>query len=76
MLAPLTHILPLTTIIRKRLLPVDGRVIAKLGQKINPTDTVAEAVIGHKHLIVDVAKLLHISPRSAAGYVKVKKAKR
>jgi hypothetical protein len=76
MLAPITHILPLTTIIRKRLLPVDGRVIAKLGQRVNPTDTVAEAVIGRKHLIVDVAKLLHVSSRSAAGLIKVKKGQK
>ena len=73
MLAPITHILPLTTIIRKRLLPVDGRILVKLGQKVNPTDVEAEAIIGRKHLIVDVAKLLRVSPRSAAGLIKVKK---
>lgn len=76
MLAPITHILPLTTIIRKRLLPVDGRIIAKLGQKVSPSDTMAEAVIGRKHLIVDVAKLLRVSPRSAVAYIKVKKGQR
>jgi hypothetical protein len=73
MLAPITHILPLTTIIRKRLLPVDGKVIAKLGQKVNSTDVVAETVVGRKHMIVDVAKLLHVSPRSVAGFLKIKK---
>ncbi len=73
MLAPVTHILPLTTIIRKRLLPVDGKVIAKLGQKVNPTDVMAEAVVGHKHMLVDVAKLLGVSPRKAASAIKVKK---
>jgi hypothetical protein len=76
MLAPITHILPLTTIIRKRLLPVDGRIIVKLGQKVNPTDMVAEAIIGRKHLIVDVAKLMRVSPRSAAGFIKVKKGQK
>jgi hypothetical protein len=76
MLAPITHILPLTTIIRKRLLPMDGRVIAKLGQKVNSTDVVAEAVIGRKHLIVDVAELLHVSPRSVAGLIKIKKGQK
>jgi hypothetical protein len=76
MLAPITHILPLTTIIRKRLLPVDGRIIVKLGQKVNPTDAVAEAIIGRKHLIVDVAKLMRVSPRSAAGFIKVKKGQK
>ncbi len=72
MLAPITHILPLTTIVRKRLLPVDGRVIAKPGQKVAAPDVVAETVIGRKHMIVDVAKLLRVSPRSAAAYIKVK----
>lgn len=76
MLAPITHILPLTTIIRKRLLPVDGRVLAKIGQKINPTDVVAEAMIGRKHLIVDLGKLLHVSPQKAVSLIKVKKGQR
>src|SRR5512133_2070494 len=76
MLAPITHILPLTTIVRKRLLPVDGRVIAKPGQKVTPTDVVAEAVVGRKHMIVDVAKLLRVSQRSAMAYIKVKKGQK
>jgi hypothetical protein len=76
MLAPITHILPLTTIIRKRLLPVDGHVIAKLGQKTNPTDVMAEALVGRKHMIVDVAKSLHVSPRNSAKFIKVKKGQK
>src|SRR5512133_2432610 len=76
MLAPITHILPLTTIVRKRLLPVDGRVIAKAGQKVTPTDVVAEAVVGRKHMIVDVAKVLRVTPRSASAFIKVKKGQK
>jgi hypothetical protein len=72
----MTHILPLTTIVRKRLLPVDGRVIAKPGQKVTPTDVVAEAVIGRKHMIVDVAKVLRVTPRSASAFIKVKKGQK
>jgi hypothetical protein len=37
---------------------------------------VAEAVIGRKHLIVDVAKLLRVSARSATGLIKVKKGQK
>lgn len=76
MLAPLTHILPLTTIIRKRLLPVDGRVLAKAGQKVTPTDIVAEALIGRKHLIIDFARLLRLPPQKAAACLKVKKGQK
>ena len=73
MLASFTHILPLTTIVRKRMLPIDGRIIAKLGQKVNPTDVVAEAIVGRQHIIVDVAQLLGVSPQNAAALVKTKK---
>ena len=76
MLASITHILPLTTVVRKRLLPVEGRVIAKLGQKVNPTDVVADAVVGRKHLIVDVARQLRVSPRNVAAYLKIKKGQK
>lgn len=76
MLASITHILPLTTVVRKRLLPADGRVIARIGQKVNSTDVVADAVIGRKHLIVDVAHLLRVSPRNAAAYIKIKKGQK
>jgi hypothetical protein len=76
MLASITHILPLTTVVRKRLLPFDGRVIARLGQKVNPTDIVAEAVVGRKHLIVDVARQLRVSPRNVAAYIKIKRGQK
>lgn len=51
-------------------------MIAKVGQKINPTDVVAEALVGRKHLIVDVARLLRVSPRNAAALIKVKKGQK
>ncbi len=65
MLAPVTHHLALTTIIRKRILPVDGEVIVKLNQKVAATDVVAEASFSHSHNLIDVARLLSISPAAA-----------
>lgn len=73
MFAPLIHILPLATILRTRLLPVEGKIIIGIGQKVNPTDTVAEAVVGRKHLVVDVAQKLNIPQRDVPRFVKVKK---
>ena len=38
MLAPVTHILPLTTVVRQRLLPAPGRVVVRVGQKVTATE--------------------------------------
>ncbi len=73
MLAPLTHIIPLATIMRTRRMPVEGKIIAGVGQKVNPTDTVAESVVGRKHLVIDVAQKLDVPQRDAAKLIKVKK---
>lgn len=76
MLAPLIHILPLATIMRTRLMPADGKIIAGVGQKVNPTDTVAEAIVGRKHVVIDVAQKLGISQHRAAKIIKVKKGQK
>jgi hypothetical protein len=73
MLAPLIHILPLTTLLRTRLLPEEGRLLVNVGQKVNPTDIVAEAVVGKKHLVVDLAQKLGVSQSQVARMLKVKK---
>jgi len=76
MIAPVTHILALTTVVRTRLLPVNGRIIARVGQKVTPTDVVADAIVGRKHLIVDFAQELNLLPKKAAGFLKVKKGQK
>lgn len=72
MLAPVTHILPLTTIERERVLPVSGNVSAKLNQKVSSTDVIAEAIWSREHVLVDVAQALKISPNAADRLIRVK----
>ena len=72
MLAPVTHILPLTTVRRERLLPVPGRITVRMGQKVNPLEVVAEANFGADHRLIDVARLLDLSPDAAQNLIQVK----
>lgn len=70
--APVYHALPLATIERERTLPVSGNVTAKLNQKVNPTDIIAEATWAREHVLIDVARTLGISPNAADRLIKIK----
>jgi hypothetical protein len=76
MLASITHFLPLTTIVRKRILPCDGRILATVGQKVVPSDVVATAIVGRQHLILDIALSLRVSPRRVAALLKIKRGQK
>ncbi|HEX9017778.1 MAG TPA: hypothetical protein VF806_01240 [Anaerolineaceae bacterium] len=66
MLAPVTHILPLTNIRRVRALPVAGRVLVRQGQKVNASDVIAQARIPSGHNVLDIRRGLGILQASAA----------
>src|ERR1044071_5036645 len=76
MLAPVLHVLPLTTIVRERLLPVLGKVNARVNQRVNPTDIVAEANFAREHVLLDVARTFGISAVAADKLIKVKEGDR
>ncbi len=72
MLAPVTHILALTTIVRERLLPVPGEVSARVNQRVNATDVVAEAHWAREHVLLDVARTLGLSTAAADRLLRCK----
>jgi hypothetical protein len=73
MLAPVTHILPLTTVVRRRLLPAPGRVLVRVGQKVTASDVIAETNLPREHVLINVAHALGVSPERANSLIKCKK---
>ncbi|MFM8322395.1 MAG: hypothetical protein ACKOC5_15890 [Chloroflexota bacterium] len=71
MLAPVTHILPLTTIRRTRLLPAPGKVLVRAGQKVGPSDVLAETTANADYLLVDIARGLGLPAEKADKHLKV-----
>ncbi len=72
MLAPVTHILALTNIVRERVLPISGKVTGRLQQKVSATDIVAEATWAREHVLIDVARILRLTPNAADRLIKCK----
>jgi hypothetical protein len=65
MLAPITHVLPLTNLRRQRLLPAPGRVLARKGQQVNALEVVAEADLEPGHQLLDIGNALGVTPQKA-----------
>lgn len=76
MLAPILHVLPLTTIVRERSLPVAGKVNAHMNQRVNPTDVIAEASFAREHVLLDVARTFGVSTNAADKLIKVNEGDR
>ena len=72
MLAPVHHVIGLTTIVRERLLPISGNVIARVQQKVTASEVVAETRWAREHALLDVARTLGVSPTVADKLIKCK----
>jgi hypothetical protein len=70
MLAPVHHVLGLTTIVRERLLPISGNVVARVQQKVTANEVVAQTRWSREHALLDVARMLGVSPAAADKLIK------
>jgi biotin carboxyl carrier protein len=76
MLAPVFYILPLGTVTRTRTLPHTGRVLVRVGQKVSPSDIIAETSFSRKHVIIDLAEQLQVASAKLDSFVKVKRGQK
>lgn len=65
MLKPVRQIHSLVNIRRERVLPVQGKVVARRMQKVTPTDVVAEAMLEPEHIMMDLTQGLNVSAERA-----------
>ena len=61
----------LTGIVRRRLLPVPGEVLVRVGDRVRPSDVVAQAEIEGELLALDVARALGIGVGRASRCISV-----
>lgn len=69
---PETRAMPLTLIRTERLLPVPGKVLVSAGERVQASQTIAQAEISGEVRIVNVARLLRVPPARVARLLKVK----
>ena len=70
MLAPVLHVLPVTTIRRKRLLPAPGKVVVRKGQKVSATDVIGEVNLAPEHQLLAVTRALGLTADEADQHLR------
>lgn len=69
MLAQVTHILPMTLIRQKRLLPAPGKVLVRKGQRVQAGDILAQVFLTPKHASLDLVRGLGVSSKEAERFI-------
>jgi hypothetical protein len=68
-LPPVSHVLPLTIVRRDRTLPISGTVTARLNERVQAVDVIAEAETAPRHVYLDLARGLGVPPKEAPRYL-------
>jgi hypothetical protein len=50
-------------------MPAGGRIVARRGQQVRPSDVVAEAMVRPEHLLLDIGRGLGLGPNEADHYI-------
>lgn len=72
MIIPVTHILPLTTIERRRMLPAAGTVLVRSGQEVSADEIIATAEIYAEHISLDLARGLGVPKKQVNEFLQRK----
>ncbi|TET84068.1 MAG: hypothetical protein E3J37_04280 [Anaerolineales bacterium] len=68
-LPSVTHVTPLTTIRRERVLPIPGVVTVRVNEKVQASHVVAEAESAPRHLFLDIVHGLGVPERQVSKYL-------
>ncbi len=68
-LPPVSHVLPLTIVRRDRTLPIAGTVTARLNERVQAVDVIAEAETAPRHVYLDLARGLGVPPKEAPSFL-------
>lgn len=71
-----THVLPMTTIRRQRLLPVPGSINVRVNEKVQASDVVAQAEVEARHYFLDIARGLGVSTSEAPRHIRCQTGER
>lgn len=66
---PQTKVTPLTTITRRRYLPVPGQILVRVGERVEPSTPVARALLPGEYRILDVASILGVRETEIDKYL-------
>ena len=75
-LPPVSHVMPLTIVRRDRTLPIAGTVTARLNERVQAVDIIAEAETAPRHMFLDLARGLGVPPKEAPRYLVREKGER
>jgi hypothetical protein len=68
-LPPVSHVMPLTIVRRDRTLPFAGTITARLNERVQAVDVIAEAETAPRHVFLDLARGLGVPPKEAPGFL-------
>jgi hypothetical protein len=67
---PITHVIPVTTVRREASLPAAGTVTARVNEKVQAGDVLAQAEPPARHYLLDMARALGVPEKDASRHLR------